>query len=111
MKEREKIIEQMHVQIKKLSDRNVMSLQQKDNTHQSYGQFNNLVSKSSKPPTPAAAYASVQDIKANDFEEEKIKDAVNFKNLMQTVNHSNGFANLHSASDSNRDAKMPNHSL
>ena len=46
----------MHNQIKKLSDRNVMNVQQKENTYQSFGQFNNFINKNSNQPTPAATY-------------------------------------------------------
>lgn len=116
MKEREKIIEQMHGQIKKLGDKIVMNVSKAD-TYQSFGQLNNFMKQqqSNANTSPLATYSASERnvVKQDNFEEEKIKDAVNFKNLMQTVHHSNGFANLHQAqnvqhTDSQQEKPGPN---
>jgi len=101
MKEREKVIEQLHQQLKKLSDQNVLKVQA---TNQSFGQPTGAY-RSGAQSISSDAKATYGDPngqmdskQSHGFDDEKLKDAVNFKNMMQTMTQSRGFANIHSSS-------------
>lgn len=94
MKEREKVIEQLHNQIKKFGEAKIMN---EPNNNPSFGQLSNYqrVDLQGGRTTSLGISAKAGSLMAGptepNFHDERVKDAMTFNNVMRSVHNSTGF--------------------
>lgn len=111
MKEREKIIEKLHNQLKKISSQQVLK------TNVTFGNGNDSEKATSRLQNNEALNAIQTFLGRNDdqsqpqkpetFETEKLKDAVNFQTMQRTMARSNGFSNIRVAGENEAQTALP----